>query len=471
MDNLSREQRRRNMQNIRSTGTMPEKILAKALRRRKIYFAQNVHSITGKPDFVLRRKKTVVFVDSDFWHGHPKRFIMPKTRLKYWRNKIKRNIIRDRKVNKALRSCGWTVVRLWERDIRENIDKCVKRITRSLNNMSTEALQNKIKEYLSEKLNKESSDDLAKQLIRGCESGLELEDDLDKWFTDRFTYQSVWLDKEDYLRAITRALPQALIFAATDFGQARQRDLGQLWTDTARGFLGEIAFKKFLGDKLETKIELDTTMDKLLEDYISSDIKNVIDKQGKARKPKINVSVKAGKFNARWLDEYGAGKFEPIDVFVFVRVGTWRQHFVSFLKAVSFLKDKLLPAARDLGELTEEASKKLWDEIPGFEPVPVYIPGFLIKRECKWPVHDVRFRPKKNRKGEIKEILFTGGVGIFTDAELRKNPEIKKLDPDEKLSIIVDGIQSPLSKKPHFYASTGLLKYGKDNWIELAKKL
>lgn len=471
MDNLTKEQRRRNMQNIRSKGTMPEKMLSKALRLRKIYFAQNVSSLIGKPDFVFRKKKIAVFVDSDFWHGHPKRFIMPKTGLKYWRNKIKRNTIRDKKVNKALRSEGWKVIRLWEWDIRENIDRCIKRIVRSLSNMSIEAVQDKVKEYLKTKLNEESAADLAKQLIRGCESGLELEGDLDEWFSDRFVYQSIWLDKDDYLRAITRALPQALVFAATDFGQARQRDLGQLWTDTARGFLGEIAFKKFLEDKLATKIELDITMDKLLKDYISSDVKNVIEKDGTARKPKLNVSVKTGKFNARWLDEYGAGKFEPIDVFVFVRVGTWRQHFVSFLKSVSFLKDKLLPAAQQLGELTAEGSNKLWDEIPGFEPVPAYISGFLIKRDYSWPIHDVRFRPKKNRKGEIKEILFTGGIGIFTEAELRKNLGIKELDPNEKLQIMVDGIQAPLTKKPHFYASTGLLQYGSDDWEELAKVL
>ncbi|MCX5657972.1 MAG: hypothetical protein NTZ48_07150 [Candidatus Omnitrophica bacterium] len=337
--------------------------------------------------------------------------------------------------------------------------------------MPAEAIQDKIREYLGEKLNKKSSDELAKQLIRGCLAGLELEDDLSKWFNERFIYQSVWLDKDDYLRAITRALPQALRFAATDFGNARQRDLGQLWTDTARGFLGEIAFKKFSEERLGTKIELDITTDELLETYISSDIKYVIDKNGETRKPKINLSIKTGKFNARWLDEYGSGKFVPIDVFIFVRIGTCREHFVSFLKSVSFLKDKLLPAAQQLGELTAEGSDKLWDEIPQFEPVPAYISGYLVKKECKWPIHDIRFRARKDRNKIIREILFTGGVGIFTDEELRKIPQIKELDPDEKLEIIVEGIGAPLTNKPHFFASTGLLKCGKDNWVELIKKI
>ena len=132
MDNLSKEQRRRNMQNIKSTGTMPEKILAAALRRQKIYFAQNVPAVVGKPDFAFRRKKLAVFVDSDFWHGHPQRFVMPKTRVDYWRNKIELNIIRDKSVNRILRSNGWKVIRLWERDVKKDVDRCVKKIIKKL---------------------------------------------------------------------------------------------------------------------------------------------------------------------------------------------------------------------------------------------------------------------------------------------------------------------------------------------------
>jgi len=337
--------------------------------------------------------------------------------------------------------------------------------------IAIDKLQEKVQSLLETKLDKESAAELAKQLIKGCESGLELEDDLEQWFNERFLYQLVWLQRDDYLRAITRALPQALRFAATDFGQARQRDLGQLWTDTARGFLGEIAHKKFLEEKTGVKIELDITTDQLLESYISSDIKHVIEKDGSLRKPKINLSVKTGKFNARWLDEYGAGKWAPIDVFVFVRVGTWRQHFVSFLKSVSFLKDKLLPAAQELGEITAEGSAKLWDEIPQFEPVPAYISGYLVKKEYNWPIHDAKFRPKKDRKGNIKEILFSGGLGMFTLTELRKNPGITAIDPSEKLQIIVEGINAPLNEKPHFFASTGLLKHSKSDWEKLAKQI
>jgi DNA mismatch endonuclease (patch repair protein) len=129
MDNLTPEQRRKNMQNIRSEGTRPELLIAKELRRRKIYFAKNVKTITGKPDFVFRRKRVAVFVDSDFWHGHRTRCIMPKSNCGYWEQKIARNKERDKQVARALKKDGWTVIRLWEKDIKRNLDKSIKKIT------------------------------------------------------------------------------------------------------------------------------------------------------------------------------------------------------------------------------------------------------------------------------------------------------------------------------------------------------
>lgn len=132
MDNLTPEQRRKNMQNIRSEGTRPELLIAKELRRRKIYFAKNVKKIIGKPDFVFRRKKIAVFVDSDFWHGHRTRCIMPKSNCEYWGQKIARNKKRDRQVTRELKRDGWTVIRLWEKDIRRDASKTINKIIRAL---------------------------------------------------------------------------------------------------------------------------------------------------------------------------------------------------------------------------------------------------------------------------------------------------------------------------------------------------
>ncbi len=103
MDNLTKEQRRKNMRNIRSSGTTPERVVMRELRKRKIYFAKPVSKILGKPDIVFRRKKVAIFIDSDFWHGHPERFIMPKTNVDYWKEKIFRNKERDIQVTEELR--------------------------------------------------------------------------------------------------------------------------------------------------------------------------------------------------------------------------------------------------------------------------------------------------------------------------------------------------------------------------------
>ncbi len=132
MDNLTSEQRRKNMQRIRSKDTEPERIIAKELRRRKIYFTKNDSRIYGKPDFVFRRKKVVVFVDSDFWHGNPDRFVMPKSNLEYWQKKIENNKRRDVEVNQTLDNAGWTIIRIWEDDIRKDIDSCMNIILQQL---------------------------------------------------------------------------------------------------------------------------------------------------------------------------------------------------------------------------------------------------------------------------------------------------------------------------------------------------
>jgi len=132
MDNLTKEQRRKNMQNIRSKDTLPELKLVKELRNRKIYFARHVKTLPGKPDFVFRKKKVVVFVDSDFWHGHPKRCIMPKSNCSYWQEKIRRNKARDKVVNKELRDKGWAVLRIWEHSIKTNFLKELKKIENAL---------------------------------------------------------------------------------------------------------------------------------------------------------------------------------------------------------------------------------------------------------------------------------------------------------------------------------------------------
>ena len=117
------------MSRIRSKDTKIEKTMALLLRKNKIRY-RRFPKVFGSPDFVVE-KKLLVFCDGDFWHGYQyaKKKKPPK---KFWRDKIERNMGRDRKVTRKLRADGWSVVRLWEHDIEKRPESCVRKIRKSL---------------------------------------------------------------------------------------------------------------------------------------------------------------------------------------------------------------------------------------------------------------------------------------------------------------------------------------------------
>lgn len=127
-DNLTKSQRRKNMQNIRSCCTAMELQIQRALRKRRISFRCNVATVIGKPDLVFYRPRVIVFLDSCFWHMCPYHYNIPATRKDYWLPKLRQNRIRDRKVATQLRKEGWTVLRFWEHQIKKGLRKCVDRI-------------------------------------------------------------------------------------------------------------------------------------------------------------------------------------------------------------------------------------------------------------------------------------------------------------------------------------------------------
>jgi DNA mismatch endonuclease (patch repair protein) len=134
MDNLTPEQRKKNMQAVKSSGTKIEISLAKALWKKGYRYRKNCKNIIGKPDIVFRKHKIAIFCDSEFWHGKnwaqtSKRI---KTNEKYWHKKIAGNIKRDKKVNSLLRKDNWIVLRFWGKDIDKNLDLCVKKIENTI---------------------------------------------------------------------------------------------------------------------------------------------------------------------------------------------------------------------------------------------------------------------------------------------------------------------------------------------------
>lgn len=323
----------------------------------------------------------------------------------------------------------------------------------------------KIIEVLKEKIKNDScAEELSKQLIQGAEKGLEIDGSFDDWFEKRFKYQLVWLDKDDYLTALINALWLAPVFAGTDFGSSRQRDMAQVWTDTARGFLGEIAVSKFFKDKFSVSVKRETRRGEL-EEFLSSDISEVMFPNENWRKLTLKISIKTTKFNGRWLDAPGA-QGEHSDVFILVKLGILRHHFLAFLKALSFLKDKLFPPAKEMKLLSGKQEKELWDEIPEFDPIPAYISGYLYKKELTLPIHSI-VATLKGRKN--KRICITHGVGLFSPENLKNHQKILELNPNNNdYEIEIDPIIDALTG-PHFLAHSGSLKHGYNNWMHLIK--
>lgn len=122
MDRHPPEIRSYNMSMIKSTGTKTEEMVRKYLFSKGLRYRKNVRNLPGKPDIVLRKYRTIVFVNGCFWHGHNKcrYFVMPKSNVDFWADKIHKNIDRDKKVYQALTDAGWNVIVVWECQLKKN---------------------------------------------------------------------------------------------------------------------------------------------------------------------------------------------------------------------------------------------------------------------------------------------------------------------------------------------------------------
>jgi DNA mismatch endonuclease (patch repair protein) len=126
-DVFTKEKRSWVMSRIRGKGTKPELFVERLLVEKGITFEKHP-KMFGKPDFLLPEYSIVIFTDGDFWHGYrmgPKKLAVMS---EFWRVKISGNKARDRRVNAFLRREGWTIVRVWEHDIRRKPEAVVARI-------------------------------------------------------------------------------------------------------------------------------------------------------------------------------------------------------------------------------------------------------------------------------------------------------------------------------------------------------
>lgn len=136
MDVLTPDQRRKNMQHIRSKDTKIELILRKELWKRGYRYRKHYDKLPGKPDIALTKYKIAIFCDGEFFHGKDWEILRPRleksNNSEFWIKKISRNRERDDEINKQLLFLGWTVIRFWGKDIQKKLEDCIKVIEETI---------------------------------------------------------------------------------------------------------------------------------------------------------------------------------------------------------------------------------------------------------------------------------------------------------------------------------------------------
>lgn len=132
MDCMTPEQRHKAMVSNRSKNTSIEVTLRKALWHCGIRYRKNYKLLNYSVDIAITKYKIAIFCDGDFWHGKDFDEKVFHTNKKFWTEKIKRNMERDLEATIRLRDNGWQVLRFWEKDIKKNLNECVKEVISAL---------------------------------------------------------------------------------------------------------------------------------------------------------------------------------------------------------------------------------------------------------------------------------------------------------------------------------------------------
>lgn len=129
----------RRMSHVKLKGGMAETLLAKNLWHNGIRYRRNYKKLPGSPDIAITKHRIAIFVDGEFWHGYDwaNRKIRLHRNKEYWIEKIEENISRDRRNDLKLLELGWIPVHFWEKEIKDNVDKCTSAILDLITNLET----------------------------------------------------------------------------------------------------------------------------------------------------------------------------------------------------------------------------------------------------------------------------------------------------------------------------------------------
>lgn len=300
--------------------------------------------------------------------------------------------------------------------------------------------------------------DSAELILRKAKEGGEVAGKCyESWLNERFLPNIVKIDLSDYTRMCVDALKILGNTAATDYGSSRQRDLGQLWADMTRGYLGEIAVKNFLKAKWDIDITLGHEIGELVE-YLPTDIEKIKDSSGKFRQANLKVSIKATKWNGIWLDIPG-DQFNHSDIHLMTKVHTGRDHLFAFFKVISVFKDKVLKKGIEEGAIDETQAGDIFTKLPDFKPIVAYIAGFAEKG-------NLLDNPRYELKVGPKHATINAWNGEINANDL----EIIKKEKNIQGQIKFSGI-GRFSHDSGYLFNTGNLRWCESDWEGLVRRL
>ena len=150
-DRMTPEQRRRCMSRIRGRDTKPELVVRRWLWHQGFRYRLYVKSLPGRPDIVMRKWRTAIFVNGCFWHGHDCRQQQPTTNAQFWQDKIARNRERDARNQQLLRDAGWHVIVVWECQLSSGrIERTMREVELQINNNLLSLYKRRIVKYAAQ---------------------------------------------------------------------------------------------------------------------------------------------------------------------------------------------------------------------------------------------------------------------------------------------------------------------------------
>ena len=267
---------------------------------------------------------------------------------------------------------------------------------------------------------------------------------LREWFEKRVKPNTISLTRENYLTALANSFELITIGdpAKTDFGSSRQREFGQQWTDFTRGYLGEIAVKRFFQERFDVEVALrQRESEEGVEEYLPTDVTEVRTESGGFRPTESTLSVKTSKLGSMWL-AIPSNQLGHSSAFTLAKIGIPLNHLSIFLKETNALETML-------GYVDREDAREILESIPDFQNIPAYIPGFAWQEDYRQGTLDIH---EASKVAHVR-----GGIG--------KRPETP---PEGYSRMNVQGLGDP---NEEYLASLGALHWRTSEWEEFLDRL